>query len=209
MNKMRFFVIYLLLIMAALFVAFHEDVEVPVARPLEEIPLRLDGWTKVGESRFSDAVLKGLRPTDYLYRVYADDARRSVSLYLGYHGGGPESGPIHSPKHCLPGSGWLNISEQSKTLTIGDHEVRLVEAVYQNGGQRELFLYWFQVKGATLTSEYALKLAEITNSILHNRRDSAFVRVSVPYREGDAGALEAGERFVRDFYSHIKAVLPQ
>lgn len=209
MNKMRFFVIYLLLIMAALFVAFHEDVEVPVARPLEEIPLRLDGWTKVGESRFSDAVLKGLRPTDYLYRVYADDARRSVSLYLGYHGGGPESGPIHSPKHCLPGSGWLNISEQSKTLTIGDDEVRLVEAVYQNGGQRELFLYWFQVKGATLTSEYALKLAEITNSILHNRRDSAFVRVSVPYREGDAGALEAGERFVRDFYSHIKAVLPQ
>ncbi len=209
MNKMRFFVIYLLLIMAALFVAFHEDVEVPVARPLEEIPLRLDGWTKVGESRFSDAVLKGLRPTDYLYRVYADDARRSVSLYLGYHGGGPESGPIHSPKHCLPGSGWLNISEQSKTLTIGDDEVRLVEAVYQNGGQRELFLYWFQVKGATLTSEYALKLAEITNSILHNRRDSTFVRISVPYREGDLGALEVGERFVRDFYSHIKAVLPQ
>jgi EpsI family protein len=87
--------------------------------------------------------------------------------------------------------------------------VRLVEAVYQNGGERELFLYWFQVKGATLTSEYALKLAEITNSILHNRRDSAFVRISVPYREGDVGALAVGERFVRDFYPHIKAVLPR
>lgn len=209
MNKMRFFVVYLLLIMAALFVAFHEDVEVSVARPLDEIPLRLDGWTKTEETRFSEAVLEQLRPTDYLYRVYADDTRRSVSLYLGYHGGGPESGPIHSPKHCLPGSGWQNVSEQSKTLTIGDDEVRLVEAVYQNGGQRELFLYWFQVKGATLTNEYALKLAEITNSILHNRRDSTFVRISVPYREGDLGALEVGERFVRDFYPHIKAVLPQ
>lgn len=209
MKKFRFYVVYILLLGTALFVFLHEDVEVPVARPLDEIPIRLDGWTKVEETRFSEAVLKQLRPTDYLYRVYADDDRRSVSLYLGYHGGGPESGPIHSPKHCLPGSGWQNISEQSKTLTIGDEEVRLVEAVYQNGGQRELFLYWFQVKGATLTNEYALKLAEITNSILHNRRDSTFVRISVPYREGDLGALEVGERFVRDFYSHIKAVLPQ
>ena len=209
MKKFRFYVVYALLLGAALFVFLHEDVEVPTARPLDEIPLRLDGWTKVEETRFSEAVLKQLRPTDYLYRVYADDDRRSVSLYLGYHGGGPESGPIHSPKHCLPGSGWMNISEQSKTLSIGDDEVRLVEAVYQNGGQRELFLYWFQVKGATLTNEYALKLAEITNSILHNRRDSTFVRVSVPYQEGDAGALEVGERFVRDFYPHIKAVLPR
>ncbi|MDX9710412.1 MAG: EpsI family protein [Trichloromonas sp.] len=209
MKKFRFYVVYALLLGAALFVFLHEDVEVPTARPLDEIPLRLDGWTKTEETRFSEAVLKQLRPTDYLYRVYADEDRRSVSLYLGYHGGGPESGPIHSPKHCLPGSGWQNVSEQSKTLTIGDDEVRLVEAVYQNGGQRELFLYWFQVKGATLTNEYALKLAEITNSILHNRRDSTFVRISVPYREGDVGALEAGERFVRDFYPHIKAVLPR
>lgn len=209
MKKFRFYLVYALLLGTALFVFLHEDVEVPTARPLDEIPTRLDGWTKTEETRFSEAVLKQLRPTDYLYRVYADDTRRSVSLYLGYHGGGPESGPIHSPKHCLPGSGWMNISEQSKTLTIGDDEVRLVEAVYQNGGQRELFLYWFQVKGATLTNEYALKLAEITNSILHNRRDSTFVRISVPYREGDTGALEVGERFVRDFYPHIKAVLPR
>lgn len=209
MKKFRFYLVYALLLGTALFVAFHEDVQVPTARPLDEIPTRLDGWTKTEETRFSEAVLKQLRPTDYLYRVYADDGRRSVSLYIGYHGGGPESGPIHSPKHCLPGSGWMNISEQSKTLTIGDDEVRLVEAVYQNGGQRELFLYWFQVKGATLTNEYALKLAEITNSILHNRRDSTFVRISVPYREGDTGALEVGERFVRDFYPHIKAVLPR
>jgi len=209
MKHFRIYVVYGLLILAALFVFLHKDVQVPVARPLEEIPLRLAGWTKIEETRFSEAVLKQLRPTDYLYRVYADAERRPVSLYLGYHGGGPESGPIHSPKHCLPGSGWLNISERSKTLTIGDDEVRLVEAVYQNGGQREMFLYWFQVKGATLTNEYALKLAEITNSIFYNRRDSAFVRVSVPHREGATDVQALGEQFVRDFYPHIKAVLPR
>lgn len=209
MKNIRFYLVYGLLVLTIFFLGWHKDVYVPVAKPLEEIPQHLGEWTKIGESRFSEAVLKQLRPTDYLYRVYADAKHRQVSLYLGYHGGGPESGPIHSPKHCLPGSGWVSLSEKTKTMIIGGSSVNLVEAVYQNGGQRELFLYWFQVEGASLVSEYGLKLAEIKNSILYNRRDSAFVRISVPYQEGDDVSLETGEQFVRDFYPHIKTVLPR
>lgn len=209
MKNYRFYVVCILLVLTALFVHFHRDVQVPVAKPLTDIPERLDGWVKVDETRFSEAVLKLLRPTDYLYRVYADSSRQPVSLYIGFHGGGPDSGPIHSPKHCLPGSGWLNISETTKSFTVGDDRINLVEAVYQNGDARELFLYWFQVRGESMTSEYALKYAEIKNSILYNRRDSAFIRISIPYRQGDEGSLAAGTRFVRDFYPQIKEVLPQ
>ncbi|OHB29905.1 MAG: EpsI family protein [Desulfuromonadaceae bacterium GWC2_58_13] len=209
MKPYRFYVVFGLLVLTALFVHFHRDVQVPVARPLTDIPERLSGWAKVDETRFSEAVLKLLRPTDYLYRVYVNDQSHPVSLYLGYHGGGPESGPIHSPKHCLPGSGWQNISEKNITFEVGEDRIHLVEAVYQNGDARELFLYWFQVKGESMTSEYALKFAEIKNSVLFNRRDSAFIRISVPYRQGDDGVLALGERFVRDFYPQIKAVLPQ
>lgn len=209
MKNYRFFVVCGLLVLAALFVHFHQDVQVPVARPLTDIPERLSGWEKVAETRFSEAVLKQLKPTDYLYRVYADERHHPVSLYLGFHGGGPDSGPIHSPKHCLPGSGWFNLSEESKTFVIGNERVHLVEAVYQNGDARELFLYWFQVKGESMTNEYALKFAEIKNSILFNRRDSAFIRISVPYQQEDAQARTLGEQFVRDFYPQIKAVLPR
>jgi EpsI family protein len=208
MKNYRFYVVCGLLILAAAFVHLHQDVQVPVARPLAEIPVRHSGWVKVDEARFSEAVLKGLRPTDYLYRVYVNGPSHPVSLYLGYHGGGPDSGPIHSPKHCLPGSGWLNLSEKTETFPVGEDQVNLVQAIYQNGDARELFLYWFQVRGESMTSEYALKFAEIRNSILFNRRDSAFIRISVPYRQGDDGVLSLGEQFVRDFYPHIKAVLP-
>ena len=209
MKRMRFYFVYIALAFTALFVAFHEDVYEPVFKPLAEIPQHLTGWSMIDETRFSAAVLEQLRPTDYLYRVYSGDDHRAVSLYLGYHGGGPKSGSIHSPKHCLPGSGWHIISENVKTIIVGDKDVPVVESVYQKDGQRELFLYWFQVKGKPLTNEYVLKMAEITNSILHNRRDSAFIRISVPHREGDVGALKLGEKFLEDFYPHIKAVLPQ
>lgn len=209
MKKFRFYLVYIALACAAFFISFHKDIYEPVAKPLSEIPQSIAKWSMVDEARFSEAVLQQLRPTDYLYRVYAADNQNSVSLYLGYHGGGPESGSIHSPKHCLPGSGWLMISEQIKTFTVGAGDLPIVEAIYQKDGQRELFLYWFQVKGKVLTNEYRLKFAEISNSIFYNRRDSAFIRISVPHREGDVTASKLGEMFFKDFYPYIKEVLPQ
>jgi hypothetical protein len=65
------------------------------------------------------------------------------------------------------------------------------------------------VRGKTLSDEYALKLTEIRNSMLHNRRDSAFVRVSVLFDGDQAAAAALGEQFIRDFYPAIAGVLPQ
>jgi len=52
--------------------------------------------------------------------------------------------------------------------------------MYAKGGSQEFFVYWYQVKGEVLTNEYALKIAEIRNAMLHQRKDSAFIRISVP-----------------------------
>ena len=204
----RYIIVYLLLGLTALFIYTHETVAVPVGKPLTEIPASLGEWTMVGQSRFNQEVLKNLKPTDYLYRVYKDSAGNRVTLYLGYHAGGPESGPIHSPKHCLPGSGWFELSEVKRKIQVAGKTLPVVQAVYQNGDQKEMFLYFFQVKGKILTDEYSLKLSEITNSILYNRRDSAFIRISVPFHGDQVEAAAIGDRFVIQVYPHIAAVLP-
>lgn len=204
----RYLIVYLLLGFAAWFLHTHETVAVPVNKPLTDIPVQFEGWTMAGQSRFSPDVLRQLKPTDYLYRVYKDQAGNRAVIYLGYHSGGPDSGPIHSPKHCLPGSGWFELSQVKRTIRVAEKDVPVVEAVYQMGDQKELFIYFFQVKGQVLTNEYSLKLAEIVNSIVHNRRDSAFIRVSVPF-QGDQAEIEAvAEQFLQQIYPHIAAVLP-
>lgn len=208
-KKFRFFIVYFLLIAAALFVYLHDDLAVPVNRPLTDVPQQQGKWRMVSQSRFDDQVLAVLKPTDYLARSYVDQAGNRISLYLGYHGGGPESGPIHSPKHCLPGSGWQVVSTVPGEMSVVGENIQLVRAVYQNGYNRELFLYWFQVKGKTLANEYALKVAEVFNSILHNRRDSAFIRISLPFTGDQDEAVALAEQFVRDFYPHIAEVLPR
>lgn len=204
----RYLLVYLLLGMTALFINTHENNAVPVSKPLSEIPVEVNDWQMVGQSRFSANVLEGLKPTDYLYRIYKDNLDNRATIYLGYHDGGPQSGPIHSPKHCLPGSGWFELSEKQRKINVEGREVPIVEAVYQMGDQKEMFLYFFQVKGKVLTDEYSLKVAEIMNSMFHKRRDSAFIRVSVPFQGDATKAAEIGDRFMASIYPHIDAALP-
>jgi EpsI family protein len=204
----RYVVVYLLLGLTALFIATHANIAVPVNSPLTDISTSLGEWTMVGQSRFNAQVLEVLKPTDYLYRVYKDRAGNVATLYLGYHSGGPGSGQIHSPKQCLPGGGWLELSEEKRSIQVAGKELPFVQAVYQNDDQKELFLYFFQVKGQILSDEYSLKLAEIANSILYNRRDSAFIRISVQFQEDQTEAASAAERFLVEIYPHIASVLP-
>jgi EpsI family protein len=204
----RYVIVYLLLGLTSLFIYTHENSAMPVNEPLTAIPATLGAWTMIGQSRFDPSVLANLKPTDYLYRVYRDKEGNLATIYLGYHDGGPESGPIHSPKHCLPGSGWFELSEVKHTLKAGGRELPVVQAVYQNDEQKELFIYFFQVKGRILVDEYSLKLAEIANSILYNRRDSAFIRISVPYRDDQSAAAAVGEGFLSEIYPHIATALP-
>lgn len=203
----RFTLVYLLLTMAILYINLHAVATVPMNRSFSEFPSGVGEWHMLSQRRFSEGVLKVLRPTDYLYRTYAKNGL-PAELYIGYHSGAKGEGGIHSPKHCLPGNGWYEAYSQRKTVTMRDKEVTMVEAVYQKGERKELFLYWFQMQGKTLADEYSLKLAEITHSLTSGRKDTAFIRISIPFEGDQADARAAGLQFVRDFFPVIETFLP-
>ena len=204
----RFIIVYILLAAAALYINLHADITVPMNRPFVEFPTAVQGWRMVSQAQFDDKTFNVLRPTDYLSRIYMGSDGQSVQLYIGYHGGGENSGEIHSPKHCLPGSGWYEASSRKTSLDIGGRIINLIESEYIKGEEKELFIYWFQVRDRSLSDEYSLKLAEITGSMLYRRRDASFIRVSVPLGEDPERSKAAGKRFVTDFYPVIREFLP-
>ena len=157
----------------------------------------------------SEEIQKVLKATDTLSRSYQTAEGEAVDIYIGYHGGGQDSGEIHSPKQCLPGGGWFEISSTRRPLDVAGSNINLVQSIYQKGDNRELFLYWFQVQDRTISDEFALKLAEITNSIINGRRDASFVRISLPFGTDERKAIALGERFTRDFMPSIREFLPQ
>lgn len=208
MVNARFAAAYAVLLAAILYLGLHRDLGVPMKRRFESFPAVVSGWRMSSETTLSSKVEEVLKASDVLYREYVNGSGDRVELYVGYHDGGKGSGEIHSPKHCLPGSGWFEIYSRPQELAAAGERLKLVRALYQKGDRKELFLYWYQVGDASISNEYALKLAEIVNSVLHRRRDASFIRVSVPVGGGERQAEAVGEAFVRDFFPTIRQYLP-
>lgn len=205
----RFIVLYLLLGFAAFYIFTRSEASVPVNKPLQEFPQQSGEWFMTGQARFDERVLAVLLPTDYLSRNYENNRGERVSLYIGYHNGGSNSGPIHSPKHCLPGSGWNRLDEEVRQLQVDGTQVSYVNSLYQKDTAQQLFLYWFQVRNQFLTNEYALKFSMAKNSFLSNRRESSFIRISVMASEGEGKARKIGEDFITAFLPAILKSLPE
>jgi len=208
-QPLRFIAVFLLLALAGLFVHLHGDSVVPLNRPFTLFPTQVAEWRMISQTDFNDKLLGVLKPTDYLSRRYQSKSGSAVELYVGYHGGGKNGGDIHSPKHCLPGSGWFEVSSKTVQVTVDGRPINAVQAIYQLGERRELFIYWFQVRDRTITSEYLLKLAETVNSLRYRRRDASFIRISLPAQVESTEAIATGERFVRDFYPVLREFLPR
>ena len=207
-RKGHFLAIYLLLVGAGLYLHLHKDLSVPINRPLGQFPVAVSGWRMAGEGVLSSDVQNVLKASDVLIRQYVGQRGEKVQLYIGYHGGGKGGGEIHSPKHCLPGSGWFERSSERDKVKAGGQELDLVRAVYQKGDSNELFLYWYQVRGKSLSEEFSLKGQQIVNSVLHRRRDASFIRISIPFQGDQQQALDVGRRFLQDFLPQIRSFLP-
>lgn len=208
-SSRRYVIVCVLFILSAVYINFHQNISVPVNKPFSSFPTQYLNWKMSDESFMSDQVLSILRPTDYLLRSYINSTGERVTMYVGYHDGSKDSGGIHSPKHCLPGSGWYELSSQKTRLGLFPESINVVQSVYQKAEDREMFLYWFNVKGKALDNEYSLKLYEIINSALYRRKDAAFIRISVPFDYDEAVATNAGKAFIRDFYPVILSYLPR
>jgi len=200
----RFLAVYCLFLAATGYVALHRETAQPLPHPLTQFPARFGDWNSVHQGSFSQALLSVLRPSDYLFRRYLGPDGKTIDVYIGYHDGAQGAGPIHSPKNCLPGSGWSEIASHPLDINIGGDDVHLTQALYRQDEQTELFLYWFMVRGKTLSTEIGLKLAEIANSVRHGQRGACFVRLSLRVEDNPVEAAAIAESFLKQVYPIIR-----
>jgi len=203
----RFVAIYCLFLAAAAYMTLHRETAQLLAHPLSAFPSEMGGWRAIRQDYFSSALLAVLRPSDYLSRRYLGPAGKTVDLYIGYHDGAQGSGPIHSPKNCLPGNGWLEITSRPLEVEIGGERVHLTQALYRQEDRQELFVYWFMVRGETLSTEIGLKLAEIANSVRHGQRGASFIRLSLRAADDPTEAAAIAESFLEQAYPVIQSFL--
>lgn len=63
--------------------------------------------------------------------------------------------------------------------------------IIENGGAKELLVYWYQGRGRAVASEYWGKVYTVIDSVRLRRSDGAMVRVMVPVGNSEDEALKA------------------
>ena len=86
----------------------------PMVGPLADFPNALDGWMGTRDYPIEQDTLDVLRADDTLDRLYVDTrVKRSVILFMAFFNTQRYGQSPHSPKNCLPGSGWEPVAGMS------------------------------------------------------------------------------------------------
>ncbi|MFQ5853040.1 MAG: exosortase C-terminal domain/associated protein EpsI [Candidatus Binatia bacterium] len=203
---------FVLLAAAGLFlrsISYGEDI--PLRKGFADFPLHLAPWTGK-EVGFEAKIVQALKVDDYMMRQYSDAQRAPLGLYVGYYKSMRQGATYHSPKNCLPGSGWYFAKTGTTGLDISDRQGSAVEInryVIQKGLEKQLVLYWYQDRGRILTSEYWAKIYMVLDAVLKNRTDGSLVRITVPFTgEGEETAFRQAKAFAEKIFPLLQDYLP-
>ncbi len=212
MKSPRLWCVVLLMSFTALVVHVRGDVDrVLPSTPLSQFPTMVAGRTGTEvpiDQETRDVLGKG----DFMDRIYslpgpAEGDPRTIDLFIGYFPTQRSGQSIHSPQNCLPGAGWTFISSTVTTFTDTEgKQFSVGDYIITNQGTTEEALYWYQMHGRSIASDYKAKMFTLADSIRYGRTDAALVRIITPIAPGESRA-DAHDRAV-DFARHVTPLLP-
>ena len=183
--------------------------EVKLSQSLKGLPLRVGSWEGRDGAPLDQGILDTLGVDEYVNRGYVAPDKLWVSLYVGYYHSQRQGQTVHSPLHCMPGSGWQPMQRARVGIVpppaFGGGQVDVNRMIIQRGLDRRLVLYWYQSRDRIVASEYWQKIYTVVDAMRHNRSEGSLVRVMVPVVSEDAAGEQAAERTALEF---VNLVLP-
>jgi EpsI family protein len=193
---------------ALLYSAIRPEAIVP-GPPLAQVPLVLGDWKFLQEGVIDKESLDVLNADDILNRAYSRGSQGAYLFVAAFRSQRNGKAP-HSPKNCLPGSGWTPLNSGEMTVDTGAHgPITVNRYVVTHGDERSLVLYWYQSRDRAIANEYKAKFWVMADAVRLNRTDTALIRVVVPIanRDEDA-AVRTATDFVKAFYGTLRQYLP-
>ena len=186
--------------------------EMPLRAPLA--PAVADSFRAYGsrDEVIPPAEARAAAFDDYLLRVYSPGdttSGRWVSLYVGYYRSQTQGRTIHSPKNCLPGSGWEPLQSQAAEIVATDGSTHRVNRyILQRDTEQVLVLYWYQGRGRVENNEYTVKLDLLRDAAFRRRTDEALVRIVVPVTGSEEEAFEMARGLAAEVIPSLAQSLP-
>jgi EpsI family protein len=201
----------LLIVQASVFYGFSRGETPPSYRALDGFPKELGGWRTIHQGVMEQDVKDVLRADDYITRDYAESAEKAANLFVAFFKSQRAGQTPHSPKHCLPGSGWVWSVADTIPVTVPGRAtpIEINRYLVSKGENRSMVLYWYQSRDRVVASEYKAAAYVAWDAIRYNRTDTALVRVVVPVAEGrDDVATQTGVEFIQAFFATLRQFFP-
>ena len=146
-----------------------------------------------------------LAAADYIDRTYFRNGVM-VEVFAAYYPVQRPGNSAHSPKHCLPGSGWEISNYGAARVLYGGEHIPVSKLKIQNQMDRRLVIYWYQTRRQILASEYLSKWFLIFNSLRHGDPATAIVRLVVADRDGaEEKAIEFASLLIPEIEGCLRA----
>jgi EpsI family protein len=178
---------------------------------LQKFPQQLGDWKQLRDEPVALDVGVALQADRILNRAYLDASTgRVASLFVGWFQSerGGRTQP-HSPKWCLPASGWTPVAANDVNLNTAAGTITVNRYIVAKQRQRIVVLYWYQGPSRVTAGEWETKFWQTMDALRSKRTDTAVVRVVVLSDEkSDQAATAVATDFGQRLYPLLRKNLP-
>jgi len=197
MAKKTFIAILLLLVITFSFtyVIKHFNSTSYRISSLSTFPLKLGNWQGTVDI-VSQATLDMLNPDQLFSATYINSQGHKVQLFFDYFSSSVSVGGVHSPRNCLPGSGWTILKSEDRIISVGNRSIPASRFYLNLGESKQVMDFWYVTRKGETSNDYTFKLYTMLSSLKLQPTDVAFIRFAAP---DNARSLESLDDFEKTF----------
>jgi EpsI family protein len=183
----------------------------PKSPALWSFPSTFGAWRQLRDDPIAADVGSALRADRLLSRSYLDMSTGKVaSLFVAwFQSARAGTSQPHSPKWCLPASGWTPAVIGEVTLDTSSGAITVNRYIVVKHSERIVVLYWYQSPRRVMADEWGAKLWLVADALWDKRTDTALVRLVVQSdNRGDEAATAVATGFAQSIYPLLREILP-
>ena len=177
----------------------------PVTRVADNlnIPYAIGSWEGEDAGPLDAETEESIAADQVINRTYLASGGGATGLYVAYYAQQRPGVSIHSPLHCLPGTGWNVLSTDTIAVDMNGKTGSMRRLIAQKGPERVLILYWYDIQRRMIASDIGSRMQLLSDRVWLGRNDAALVRLAVPVEDSDAEAEQRGLAFARALAPHL------
>ena len=175
---------------------------IPPRESFDSFPMEFSEWSCAERETMTPEVELNLGVSDYVICSYVRQQPLDlVGVYIVYHssqvreeGGGAGENSIHPPAHCMPGSGWDIIDNQTVEIDIPElpqAHATVKRMIVAKGKARQLVYYWYQSRGRVISEDWKKIIYVGFDRATRGRTDGSLTRFTIPIIRNDEARAEA------------------